>query len=157
LANYFEEAIMKDTDRMTETRLAKPTLIIDAGHYERLIALAMRWMKQAPELARQLLDEVERARILPSEDMPADVVTIGSQVTFRDEGTGAVETVWVVLPHDASIDERRVSVLAPIGAALIGLSVGQRIDWQIVDGRVRRLSVLEVSQAPKDGGDVVRH
>jgi regulator of nucleoside diphosphate kinase len=65
--------------------------------------------------------------------------------------------VWVVLPHDASIDERRVSVLAPIGAALIGLSVGQRIDWQIVDGRVRRLSVLEVSQAPKDGGDVVRH
>lgn len=148
---------MKDTNRITETRLARPPLIIDAGHYERLIALAMRWRKQAPELARQLLDEVERARVLPSEDMPADVVTIGSQVTFRDEVTGAVEIVRVVLPHDASIDERRVSVLAPIGAALIGLSVGQRIDWPIVDGKVRRLRVLEVSQAPKDGGDVVRH
>jgi regulator of nucleoside diphosphate kinase len=149
--------IMKDPNRITETRLAKPPLIIDAGHYERLIALAMRWMKQAPELAQQLLDEVERARVLPSEDMPADVVTIGSQVTFRDEGTGAVDTVQVVLPHDASIDERRVSVLAPIGAALIGLSVGQRIDWQVVDGRMRRLSVLEVSQRSKGRGDVVRH
>lgn len=148
---------MKDTNRMTESRFVKPPLIIDAGHYERLIALAMRWMKQAPELAQQLLDEVERARVLPSADMPADVVTIGSQVTFRDEGTGAVEAVRVVLPHAASIDERRVSVLAPIGAALIGLSVGQRIDWQIVDGRMRSLSVLEVSQAPKDAGDVVRH
>jgi len=127
----------------------KPSLIIDAGHYERLIALVTRWMKQAPELATPLLEEVERARILPSAEMPADVVTIGSEVTFRDEATSRIETVRVVLPQDASIDERRVSVLAPVGAALIGLSVGQRIGWEMVDGRTRQLVVLEVTQAPR--------
>lgn len=133
-----------------------PPLIIDARHHERLITLAMRWMKEAPVLAKRLLDEVERARVLPSHEMPADTVTIGSEVTFRDENTAAVETVRVVLPDDASIDQRRVSVLAPIGAALIGLSVGQRIDWPMVDGRILRLVVLAVSQAPSAAGSV-RH
>lgn len=147
---------MGNTNKLGDAGLTKPPLIIDAGHYERLIALALRWMKQAPELAQQLLDEVERARVLPSADMPADVVTIGSQVTFRDAATGADETVRIVLPQDASIDEGRVSVLAPIGAALIGLSVGQRIDWRLADGRVRRIEVREVDQAPKPAA-VVSH
>lgn len=147
---------MRDTNKLADASLTKPPLIIDAGHYERLIALALRWMKQAPELAQQLLDEVERARVLPSADMPADVVTIGSKVTFRDAATGADETVRIVLPQDASIDEGRVSVLAPIGAALIGLSVGQRIDWRLADGRVRRIEVREVDQAPKPAA-VVSH
>jgi regulator of nucleoside diphosphate kinase len=147
---------MTNIDKMTDGRGAKPPLIIEAGYHERLIALAMRWMKQAPELAQQLLDEVERARVLPSHAMPKDVVTIGSEVTFRDEDTGDVETARIVLPQDASIDERRVSVLAPIGAALIGLSVGQRIDWKVGARRVRRLAVLGVSQAV-DAATTARH
>jgi regulator of nucleoside diphosphate kinase len=88
--------------------------------------------------------------------MPADVVTIGAEVTFRDAVTGADETVRVVLPQDASIDDGRVSVLAPIGAALIGLSVGQRIDWRLADGRVRHIEVREVHQAPKRA-DIATH
>lgn len=147
---------MRNTNRPADAGLTKPPLIIDAGHYERLIALALRWMKQSPVLAQQLLDEVERARVLPSQDMPADVVTIGAEVTFRDAATGADETVRVVLPQDASIDDGRVSVLAPIGAALIGLSVGQRIDWRLADGRVRRIEVREVHQATKRA-DVATH
>ena len=133
------------TNSTAARRATKPPLIIDAGYYERLMALALRWMKQAPELARRLLDEVERARVLPSDKMPAGVVTIGSEVTYRDEDTGRAETIRITLPHDASIDDHRVSVLAPVGAALIGLSVGQRIDWEVAAGRVRRLTVLGVS------------
>jgi regulator of nucleoside diphosphate kinase len=148
---------MTNPNRPTEHRAAKPPLIIDAGHYERLIALAMRWMKQAPELATQLLEEIERANVQPSEQMPADVVTIGSEVTFRDEDTGSAETVHVVLPEDANIDERRVSVLAPIGAALIGLSVGQEIGWKVADDRVRHLTVLTVRQASKTATDSASH
>jgi regulator of nucleoside diphosphate kinase len=147
---------MRNTNGPADPGFAKPPLIIDAGHYERLIALALRWMKQSPELAQQLLDEVERARVLPSQDMPADVVTIGARVTFRDAATGADETVRIVLPQDASIDDGRVSVLAPIGAALIGLSVGQRIDWRLADGRVRRIEVREVQQAPR-GAAIATH
>jgi regulator of nucleoside diphosphate kinase len=137
---------MTTTNTISKSSASKPPLIIDAGLHERLMELALRWMKQAPELAKQLLDEIERARVLPSDEMPADVVSIGSEVTYRDEDTGRVETICIVLPHDASIDQRRVSVLAPIGAALIGLSVGQRIEWQVAPQRVRRLEVLEVRQ-----------
>jgi regulator of nucleoside diphosphate kinase len=135
------------TNKTTAGTTKKPPLIIDAGYHERLISLALRCMKQSPELAQQLLDEIERARVLPSREMPSDVVTIGSEVTYRDEDTGHTETIRIVLPQDASIDDRRVSVLAPIGAALIGLSVGQRIEWQVAPQRVRRLAVASVRQA----------
>ena len=141
---------MTNIDSTTNRRAAKPPLIIEANYHERLIALAMRWMKQAPELARQLLDEVERARVVPSHAMPNNVVTIGSEVTYRDEDTRRIETAHIVLPHDASIADRRISVLAPIGAALIGLSVGQRIDWKVGSGRVRRLTVLGVMSPAVD-------
>jgi regulator of nucleoside diphosphate kinase len=148
---------MTNTNRTTDRRSPKPPLIIDADYHDRLISLALRSMKQAPELAQRLLDEVERARVLPSHDMPADVVTIGSEVTYRDEDTGAADTVRIVLPHEASIEERRVSVLAPIGAALIGLSVGQRIDWQVADGRTRRLAVVGVSQPANEAEAAAHH
>jgi regulator of nucleoside diphosphate kinase len=62
-----------------------------------------------------------------------------------------------VLPEDADIDKRRVSVLAPIGAALIGLSVGQEIGWKVADGRIRQLIVLAVNQAPKATVGAARH
>jgi regulator of nucleoside diphosphate kinase len=146
---------MKNIDSTTNRRAANPPLIIDAGYHERLIALAMAWMKQAPELAQRLLDEVERARVVPSHAMPKNVVTIGSEVTYRDEDSGRTETAQIVLPQDANIAERRISVLAPVGAALIGLSVGQRIEWQVGGGRVRRLTVLEVAQ--HDGAATARH
>lgn len=147
---------MRNTKRKVADHSINPPLIIDAGHYEQLVALAMRSRNHAPELARRLLDEIERARVLPSRDMPADVVTIGSEVEFRDEDTGRVETVRIVLPQDASIDERRVSVLAPIGAALIGLAVGQRIDWEVGGGRIRRITVVCASRAAKSAGPL-RH
>lgn len=136
---------MTNTNTTAGRRSTRPPLIIEAGYHDRLMLLALRSMKQAPGLARQLLDEVERARVVPSHEMPSDVVRIGSEVTYRDEDTGQVDTVRVVLPQDASVDERRVSVLAPVGAALIGLSVGQRIEWDVAAGRVRRLTVLRVS------------
>ncbi|HEU4619806.1 MAG TPA: nucleoside diphosphate kinase regulator [Gammaproteobacteria bacterium] len=123
---------------------AKPSLIIDEGHYERLVALATRAMREAPGLAANLLDEVERAELRPSRLMPPDVVTIGSMVTFRDEDDGREETVQLVLPPDADIDRRRVSVLTPVGAALLGLSVGQAIEWEVAPGRVRHIRVVGV-------------
>lgn len=125
-------------------RSAKPTLIIDAGLYERLRAAAQSARDHAGAAAEQLLEEIERADLRPSAEMPADVVTIGSEVTFRDDERAETQTVRVVFPRDANIDERRISVLTPIGAALLGLSVGQRIGWPMADGRVKELAVLDV-------------
>lgn len=122
----------------------KPTLIIDAGQYERLLAIAERALKLVPDLASNLLEEIERADLRESAQMPADVVRIGSLVAYED-AAGRSQTVRVVAPENADIDRKWVSVLTPIGAALLGLSVGQRIDWPMADGRAERLTVVSVS------------
>jgi regulator of nucleoside diphosphate kinase len=82
--------------------------------------------------------------VLPSAEMPGDVVNIGSEVSFRDEVRGREQTVTVVLPADADIAKGRVSVLTPIGAALIGLRAGASIGWETREGEERRLTVLAV-------------
>ena len=121
---------------------AKPALIIDAGLYARLLALAEQARKAAPKLANQLRDELERADLRAPEAMPADVVTIGSHVTFHDgERT---QTVQVAFPSDADVERGRVSVVTPLGAALLGLCAGQRISWEMGYGRVKVIEVVDV-------------
>jgi regulator of nucleoside diphosphate kinase len=78
--------------------------------------------------------------------MPGDVINIGSQVRFRDEVTGREQAVTIVLPPEANIAAGRVSVLTPIGAALIGLRTGAAIGWETRDGEERRLKVLAVGR-----------
>jgi regulator of nucleoside diphosphate kinase len=119
-------------------------LIIDERLYSRLIALAERARARSPELAERLLEEVERAELRAPADMPADAVTLGSEVTFRHDDR--TETVCIVAPEDADIDRRRISVVTPVGAALLGLRVGQRIDWEMPDKRVAELEILAVRQ-----------
>jgi len=127
--------------------VARPKLIIDERAYPRLLALAERARAQAPELAARLIEEIERADLRPASEMPRDVVTLGSEVTFRqDERT---QIVQIVAPDDADIERRRISVLTPVGAALLGLAVGQRISWEMPDKRGSVLEVVDVRQ-PND-------
>jgi regulator of nucleoside diphosphate kinase len=128
-----------------ETRLVQdPPIMLDAAYSERLETLAAGAMRGARELGDRLMREVARATVVPSHEMPPDVVNIGSQVTFRDEATGSERSVTVVLPPDADIARQRISVLTPIGAALIGLKAGASIGWETRDGEARRLTVVEV-------------
>jgi regulator of nucleoside diphosphate kinase len=129
-------------------------IIIDAEYLERLRGLALAAMNRDPEVGDRLLQEIERAEVLPSADMPAHIVNVGSEVTFRDNTTGRVQTVTLVLPMEADIAERKVSVLTPVGAALIGLAQGASIDWETRDGESRELTVLKVAAArPAAAGD----
>jgi regulator of nucleoside diphosphate kinase len=123
---------------------SRPVLIIAADQYEQLQSLARQALPRLPDVARHLLDEVERAEVRQPEQVPETVVGIGSQVTFRNESNNRVQTVRLVFPSDADIDAQRISVLTPIGAALIGLSEGQSIEWESRDGRTRRLTVTKV-------------
>src|SRR5690606_40151451 len=91
--------------------------------------------------------EIDRADIRPSGKVPPKVVNIGSLVTFRDEASGKEQTVTLVLPQEADIAQQRVSVLTPIGAALIGLAEGASITWETRNGETRRLKITKV-QAP---------
>ncbi len=91
-----------------------------------------------------LAREVARATVVPSETAPRDVVAMGSTVTFRDDTTGQDRTITLVYPDEADMTEGRVSVLTPVGAALIGLPAGQSIEWQTPGGGWRSLTVLRV-------------
>ncbi len=119
-----------------------PRLIIDERLYPRLLALAENARARVPELADRLLEEIERADLRA--EVPEDVVTLGSEVTFR-HGERA-QTVRIVLPEEADIEQRRISVLTPVGAALLGLTVGQRIAWDMPNARAAVLEVISVQQ-----------
>jgi regulator of nucleoside diphosphate kinase len=120
----------------------KPRLIIDERLYPRLLALAESARARVPDLANRLLEEIERADLRA--EVPDDVVTLGSEVTFR-HGDRA-QTVRIVLPEDADIEQRRISVLTPVGAALLGMAVGQRIAWDMPNARAAVLEVVAVQQ-----------
>lgn len=123
---------------------SRPRLIIDERAYPRLLALAERARAKVPELANRLIEEIERADLRAGSDMPADVVTLGSEVTFR-EGDKS-QTVRIVAPEEADIERRQISVLTPVGAALLGLRVGQKISWEMPDKRAAILEVVAVRQ-----------
>jgi regulator of nucleoside diphosphate kinase len=89
----------------------------------------------------QLEEELERATVVPSAAVPETVVTMHSRVRYLDESTGERRDVQIVYPEQADVAAGRISVLAPVGAALLGLSVGQGIEWRFPDGRTRRLRV----------------
>ena len=124
--------------------LPRPRLIIDERAYPRLLALAERARVQAPELADRLIEEIERAELRPTSEMPEDVVTLGSEVTFRHGER--MQTVHIVAPEEADIERKRISVLTPVGAALLGLAVGQKISWEMPDKHESVLEVVEVRQ-----------
>lgn len=126
------------------TAASRPRLIIDERAYPRLLALAERARAQVPDLADRLIEEIERADLRAGGEMPADVVTLGSEVTFREGDR--TQTVRIVAPEDADIERRQISVLTPVGAALLGLTVGQKISWEMPDKRAAVLEVVAVQQ-----------
>lgn len=96
-------------------------------------------------VAEYLMEELSRAHVVPDDACSAHVVQMGSHVTYTDDGAGQTHRVSVVYPNEANIDEQRISVLTPVGAALIGMSPAQHIHWRDPDGRTRILTVLDVS------------
>ena len=93
--------------------------------------------------------ELLRARVVPSGQIPRDVVTMNSRVVFEDEQTGERREVTLVYPRDADIDAGKISILVPVGGALLGLGVGQSIDWTLPSGQKRRYRVIAVPYQPE--------
>src|SRR5262245_41768650 len=102
---------------------AKPQIIVSDADQGRLTTLAMEALDRHPVVATELLAEMERALIKPVGSVPAHVVQMGSTVVFRSDD-GQLRRVVLVFPGQADIGEGRISILTPIGTALIGLSVG---------------------------------
>lgn len=98
--------------------------------------------------AEALEAELRRATIVAQREVPPDVVTMNRDVEYEDLDSGVRRTVRIVYPKDADARRGWVSVLAPIGSALLGLSVGQEIAWQVPGGR-KRVRVVAVHEPPE--------
>lgn len=122
-----------------------PKIHLDKTLVGRLEALAASVMRRSPEVGERLIEEIARAKLVAPARMRDDVVTIGSEVTYRDLAMDRLHTVSVVYPEDADIEEGQISVLTPVGVALLGLSQGAVISWTTRDDETRQLQVLSVT------------
>lgn len=125
----------------------QPAITINSADYDRLFDLAEGAVREAPQVATFLMKELERATI--AHRPPAErVVRMGSHVYYRDMGSEAVRRVRLVYPDESDSQKGHVSILTPVGAALIGMSAGQTIEWQDQRGNVRALTVLAIEDEP---------
>lgn len=142
----------KESDWIMST---KPSLILtrlDVQRLERLIESLDEKTQDSPGVLA-LQDELDRAeQVVGHEEVPAGVVTMNSRVHCRDEVSGKDYHLTLVYPKDAG-GEGTVSILAPIGSALLGLSVGEQIDWPAPGGKTLKLKLLEVEYQPEAAGD----
>ncbi|MDG9922443.1 MULTISPECIES: nucleoside diphosphate kinase regulator [unclassified Pseudomonas] len=135
---------MSSTPAITITRL-------DLQRLERLLDS----LEDFGPTAKALETELARAQVVGHDEVPAGVVTMNSRVHCREEGSGKDYHLTLVFPEDVG-GEGRVSILAPVGCALLGLSVGQQIDWPGPGGKPLRLTLLAVEYQPEAAGEYQR-
>lgn len=123
-----------------------PKIVINADELAHLESLADGMLRRQPALADRLFDEIGRARVVAASKMPKNVVSMGSTVTYRDETTGQEKSVTLVYPEEADITRLRVSVLTPIGVALLGLAEGASFYWDTRENQRRMLTIITVVQ-----------
>jgi len=123
-----------------------PPVMLIESEADALTSLALVALERGSLGAELLLGELERASVVARHELPDDVVTMQAQVVFADEATGAQHRVQLVYPKEADMTRGKVSVLTPIGAALIGIRRGGTIDWPNRSGQYRSLRIIEVIQ-----------
>ena len=104
---------------------------------------------------KALTEELHRAIIVDPKDVPSDVITMNSRAQMSDLGSGETVAFTLVFPSEANIDEEKISVLAPIGAGMLGYRVGDEFAWN-VPGGLRRMKVMKVEYQPEAAGDFDR-
>jgi len=96
--------------------------------------------------------EIDRAHVVSPKDIPGDVITMNSTVSLVDLETGEEEVYTLVFPEDADLGQRKISVLAPIGTAMLGYEVGDVFEWDVPAGK-RNLRVEKIIYQPEASGD----
>ena len=134
----------------------QPKLVISSLDAERLETL-LDTLPQDNEAIRQaLLDELGRADVVEPQDMPPGVVTMNSTVRFEIDEPHEQFCLTLSYPKDMAHVDNGISILTPVGTALLGLSVGDKIDWPSRDGKLREVRLLEVLYQPEQAGEYFR-
>lgn len=133
-----------------------PPVIMSSLDVERLERLLTTPALAGSPVAAKLLAEIDRADIREPAEMPIDVVTMNSKLTCREIQHGLQRELTLVYPDQANADRGCVSILAPVGMALLGLRVGQTIEWPGPDGKPLTLEVTALAYQPEAAGDLHR-
>jgi len=123
----------------------------DKSRLKELIAVAEDFGGQNRKDLAALAGELDRAEVVSPQAIPPDVVTMNSKVVLRDLASSEVLTYSLVFPRDADIDAGKISVLAPIGTAILGYAKGDTIEWKVPAGS-RRIRIEEVLYQPEAAG-----
>ena len=128
-------------------------LIISDLDFARIRRLASTLGGDALSAVRSLIDALDgEAEIVPREGIAGDIVTVNSTVSFRDVPTGITQRVTLVYPDDVCLAKRRISIVSPVGRALLGRRVGSRTVFCMPGGARRELRVLELHYQPEKAG-----
>lgn len=124
----------------------------DLERLQKLLQEARYTDSRRAEYLEALQNELARAQIVSPQEVPADVITMNSTACLVDLDTGEEEHYTLVFPEDADLGKARISVLAPIGTAMLGYEVGDTFEWPVPDG-TRRLQVKSILYQPEAAGD----
>ncbi|KFE64356.1 nucleoside diphosphate kinase regulator [Hyalangium minutum] len=137
--------------RFTST---SPALRITAEDMAKLRTVVERYLEGSRASAAEQLElELDRAVVVSQREIPPDVVTMRSRILFEDVETGRRREATLVYPEEADMEQSRVSILAPVGLALLGLRVDDTIEWPLPQARRARLRIMEVLYQPEAAGD----
>ena len=125
---------------------------VDLERLRELVGVARSCSELDPQSLKVLENELDRAEIVPAETIPPDVITMNSRARLRDLGTQEEIIFTIVYPRAANLEKGKISVMSPLGMALLGYRAGDILDWGVPDG-VRRLEVVEVAYQPEAAGD----
>ena len=132
--------------------MAKPTIIISQQDLQRLETMLEHQSKLSPTM-QHLEDELARADVVAPQDVPANVVTMNARVLIVIAPAVEAMEITLVYPHDFRGDKGQVNVIAPIGAAILGLAEGQEIEWPQPDGHLMKVKIEKVLYQPEREGD----
>ncbi len=130
----------------------RPAITVSERDLERLEAVLADLPDDQPGVDA-LRGELDRAQVAPSETMPPDVVTMNSRVRFVVEPAGREVEVTLVYPRDFSGAPDQLQVTTPAGVAVLGLAVGQQIEWLAPNGRTVRARIVDLPYQPERAGD----
>ena len=132
--------------------MAKPNIIISSQDLHRLETMLEHQSKLTPTM-QHLEDELARADVVAPQEIPGNVVTMNARVKITIAPANEPTEIILVYPHDFRGDKGQVNVLAPVGAAILGLSEGQEIEWPQPDGHLMKVKIEKVLYQPEREGD----
>jgi regulator of nucleoside diphosphate kinase len=124
----------------------------DLDRLRKLLQEAQYTEYRHSEYLERLQMEIDRAEVVAQQDIPGDVITMNSTVCLIDLDTGEEEIYTLVFPEDADLEQGKISVLAPIGTAMLGYEVGDVFEWEVPAGK-RNLRVKKILYQPEASGD----